>query len=110
MARAVKRHEEGVDDPERAAGQVPACAASQKSCELDRLKPTPGSRTTSADTRNQTMNASVRLAVVMASVRQARVLPVDSQKLASSGVQRPSHVPPACCPSCAVSVVAIGKD
>ena len=66
----------------------PGSAASQKSCELERLKPTPGRRTTSADTRNQTMNASVRLAVVMTSVRQASVLPVASQKLASSGVQR----------------------
>ena len=109
MARAVKRHEESVDDPERAAGK-PGMAVSQKSSELVRLKPTPGSRTTSADTTNHTINASVRLAVVIASVRQARALPADSQKLASSGVQRPSHVPPACFPSCAVSVVAIGKD
>ena len=54
----------------------PGMAASQKSCEVVSLKPTAGSRTTSAETTNQTMNARVRLAVVMASVRQARRFPV----------------------------------
>ena len=47
--------------------------------EVESWKPTPGRRTTSALTRNQTMKASIRLMVVMMSVRQARALPSASQ-------------------------------
>ena len=45
----------------------PGIAASQKSCAVVNLKPIPGSRTTSALIRNQTMNAMIRFAVVIPS-------------------------------------------
>ena len=69
----------------------PGIAASQKSCEVVRSKPIAGSRTTSAETTNQTMNAMIRFSVVIVSVRHARRLPAVSQKPASSGRQSESQ-------------------
>lgn len=71
----------------------PGMAASQNNWLVVSLKPMAGSRTTSADTTNQTMNAISKFNVVIVSVRQASRLPVVFQKCSSSGAQDCSHVP-----------------
>ena len=65
----------------------PGMAASQNNWVGVSLKPMLGRRTTRALTMNQTMNAIIRFRVVMVSVFQARLLPLDSQNTGSSGVQ-----------------------
>ncbi len=71
----------------------PGIAVSQKSCVVEKSKPILSRRTTRALTTNQTMNAIMRFAVVIVSVRQAIALPVSSQNVGSSGSHRSSHRP-----------------
>jgi hypothetical protein len=70
----------------------PGMAASQNSCPVVSWKPICGSLTTRAETMNQTMKASVRLAVVMMSVLFAMDFPILFQNVSSSGAQCLSHV------------------
>src|SRR3990172_5084266 len=82
----------------------PGIAVSQNNCIVSNLKPTPGSRTTTALIMNQVAKDSIKVSDVIVSVLQAIFAPISFQNPAFSGSQRSIQVPVGRC----LLVVVIG--